>query len=312
MKNRNKVRITPQCIECLIRRQVRITQRLKNPAEKMQYMKEVMQILVEGKPEETAPVLVARINQMQSRYFGTPCSFENEKKFYNDMLLAMEEEIENIIRAQKDPIYCGLQYARAGNYVDFGALGNVNEKTCREILTKARQEKIDEDTYVAFVKDLSDAEQLVYLTDNCGEVVLDKILIKILQETYPHLSIQVIVRGKPVLNDVTMTDAEAVGLTELVPVVSNGTGIGGTWEPDLSEEAREILRHADVILSKGQGNFETLYGCGYNVYYAFLCKCELFTEKFGMDLLQGVFINDKEVSLIQGTQWEDSDEITED
>ncbi len=118
-----------------------------------------------------------------------------------------------------------------------------------------------------FREELSDARSLVYLTDNCGEIVLDKIAVKMLQKLYPHLSITVIVRGEPVVNDATMEDAAMCGLTELVPVIGNGSRVGGTWLPDISEEARQLLDRADVIIAKGQGNFETLNGCGLNIYY---------------------------------------------
>ena len=87
------------------------------------------------------------------------------------------------------------------------------------------------------------------------------------------------------------------GLTKIADVIGNGSGVGGTWLPDISEEARSLLEQADVIISKGQGNFETLHECGLNIYYLFLCKCDLFVRLFDADLFQGMFVNEKRVLL---------------
>lgn len=111
-------------------------------------------------------------------------------------------------------------------------------------------------------------------------------------QQYPQIDITVIVRGKPALNDATIEDAEEAGLSEVVTVIGNGNGITGTWLPEISAEAREKIEEADLILSKGQGNFETLQGCGKNIYYMFLCKCKLFVERFQMEQFEGVLANE--------------------
>lgn len=139
---------------------------------------------------------------------------------------------------------------------------------------------------------LERASKLVYVTDNCGEIVLDKQLIRFLKEQFPNLEITALVRGKQVLNDATIEDAQQIGLTELVPVMENGTGIAGASMRAINEESRKALENADVILAKGQGNFESLYGCGLNVYYLFLCKCDWFVRRFGLTKNAGVFMRE--------------------
>ena len=84
-----------------------------------------------------------------------------------------------------------------------------------------------------------------------------------------------------------------VGLTEIAEVLPNGTDIAGTWLEEISEEAKTVLEEADVIISKGQGNFETLRKCGKNIYYIFLCKCDLFANTFQVPKLTGMLINEK-------------------
>ena len=120
-------------------------------------------------------------------------------------------------------------------------------------------------------------------------------LIKTLKSLYPELQITSMVRGVPVLNDATIDDAKQIGLTDTVEVMGNGSTIAGTCLEDVSEEALNVIKNADVIISKGQGNFETLYGCGLNVYYLFMCKCTLFANRFHKNLFEGMLINDKAV-----------------
>ena len=123
----------------------------------------------------------------------------------------------------------------------------------------------------------------------------DKLVIILLKELCPELDITVIVRGFPVINDATLEDAQDIGLTELTTVIGNGNDIGGTWLPHISSEAREALESADMIIAKGQGNYETLHDCGLNIYYLFLCKCKWFQYQFHAEPLQGMFINERRI-----------------
>ena len=116
----------------------------------------------------------------------------------------------------------------------------------------------------------------MYITDNCGEIVLDKIFIEELKTRYGNLEITVMVRGGLAINDATIEDAQEIGLTKIVPVISNGAAIAGTVKEQLSKEARKQLDSADVIIAKGMGNFESMYQEGINPYYLFLGKCDLF------------------------------------
>ena len=205
--------------------------------------------------------------------------------------------VEEKIRTSADPLETALLYARIGNYIDFAALENVSQETMLKLLENENQEPLSQTEYANFQTDLSTAKTLVYLTDNCGEIVLDKLAVKILKEKYPQLNITVIVRGYPVVNDATMEDAEEIGLTDIVKVTGNGSNVGGTWFPGLSNEARTLLEQADVILAKGQGNFETMNDCGLNVYYLFLCKCDLFQRRFHAKALQGMFLNERRIQM---------------
>ncbi|MBO5387572.1 MAG: DUF89 family protein, partial [Lachnospiraceae bacterium] len=136
-------------------------------------------------------------------------------------------------------------------------------------------------------------------TDNCGEILLDKIFIKCIEDKYPKLKITVIVRGQNVINDATIEDAKQVGLTDIVTCIGNGNGAPGTVIKLLSEEAKQALFEADMIISKGQGNFESLFAEGLNPYYIFLCKCELFVRRFGLKQYESVFMKEERIKGIE-------------
>ena len=146
-------------------------------------------------------------------------------------------------------------------------------------------------------EELKQAKTLLYITDNCGEIVLDKIFIEELKKRYGNLEITVMVRGGLAINDATIEDAQEIGLTKIVPVISNGAAIAGTVKEQLSKEARKQLDSADVIIAKGMGNFESMYQEGINPYYLFLCKCDLFTRRFGVKLFDPIFCKEERLDI---------------
>ena len=185
-----------------------------------------------------------------------------------------------------------IMYAMLGNYIDFGAMAKVDEETLNQMLDNTQSIRFEKEELENLRNDLAMAKKVVFLTDNCGEIVFDKLLIKTMSILYPNITIDAIVRGKPVLNDATMDDAKQVGLDLLVNVLDNGTDIAGTCLHKISELAKEKIEQADVVIAKGQGNFETMRYCKKNVYYLFLCKCKLFAERFGVPLYSGMLVND--------------------
>lgn len=289
------MKINSFCMSCLVQAQARNIQKFEDEEKKSRYMREIFKLLLDSDPELSAPALLEPVTKLYESYWGSQEGFQAEKKSFNDFLLSMEEELEKKIRSTKDPLATALCYARLGNYIDLSALSDVSTEKLLELFAKAEEESLDAEEYQHFLQDLKHGEYLVYLTDNCGEVVLDKLVIKLLKEQYPKLRIEVLVRGIPVTNDADMEDAEYVGLTKLVPVFGNGSGIAGTELSKISQEAREKLERADVIIAKGQGNFETIYTCGLNIYYLFLCKCDWFMQRFHAKHLQGMFVNETRI-----------------
>ncbi len=169
----------------------------------------------------------------------------------------------------------------------------MDEGDLDRLLMSAETKELDRAAYEGLKKDLGEARRLVYFTDNCGEIVLDRLLLEQLKLRFPHLRFQALVRGADVLNDATMRDAAYTGMDRVAEILSNGAAVAGTVYEMLPEEARRALNEADVILAKGQGNYESLCGQGWHVFYAFLCKCELFTSRFRVPALTGMLVEEQ-------------------
>lgn len=300
MKGRTPmIRLNTDCINCMLKRYLsRIPDNLSE-AERLEYMQMICEKIASASMEEGAPVLVQAIKQEMKIRYQIQEDFTEEKHYFNGLMLQKEDETENVIRNSKDSLKLALQYSMTGNYIDFGSMNVVDEEYLKRLLETVEERPIDTKTYDDMCMDLSHAKSLVFITDNCGEIVLDKVLIKVIKEQYPNIEITVMVRGGETLNDATMKDAEEVGMTRLVNVIHNGNDIAGTCINKLSKEALKTLEEADIILSKGQANFETLRGCGKNIYYIFLCKCDMFANRFGVEKYTGMFLNDKDYVTIQ-------------
>ena len=284
--------LSAKCISCLVARQYKLIKDFDDEVKKAEYMKEVLETLHDMGEGEASPVATERMDRRFTDYFGVNRSFEDAKRKYNELLLSKEDELMAAVDASSDRLLAALKLSRVGNYIDFGALASVEEEKLSELIKKAPDDEIDGATYSKFLSDLSHAKKMVFIPDNCGEIVFDKIFIRVIKELYPALDLTVLVRGRPVLNDVTEEDARFVGVDALCPIVPNGNGIAGCYFPALSDEARDLVTSADLVVAKGQGNFETMFGCDLNVYYVFLCKCEWFEIRFGMKHLEGVFVNE--------------------
>ena len=256
------------------------------------YLAEVRQIIDTRKDEDTAPYLVYLFNRAYERRFGKTEPYKEVKQKYNDVVLSMENEIRRKIESSSDPLAASIAYARIGNYIDFGAMNQIDSDTFLALLGDAGLRGNDLQTYEAFLLQCRNAPRFLLIADNCGEIVLDKLFLEQLHAAFPKMALSVMVRGAEVLNDVTLEDAKYAGIDRLASLISNGSSVAGTIYGMLPAEAKEAIDSADVILAKGQGNYESLCGQGRHIFYSLLCKCRLFTDRFDVPELTGVFIEE--------------------
>ena len=279
------MRISESCARCLYDRQ-------KKREPDAEYLAEVARLLAERAEDDTSPLLVYRFNQAHDRRFGAADGYSEVKRRYNDLVLGMEAGLRARIEAAAEPLAAALAFARVGNYIDFGAMDDVDEATFLALFDAAAQREDEAEVYARFLAACEKGERFLLIADNCGEIVLDRLFLEQLRWRFPQLRLQVLVRGAEVLNDVTPADAVYAGIDRVAEIVSNGAAIAGTVYEMLPEDARRALDEADVIYSKGQGNYESLSGQGRHIFYAFLCKCDLFTRRFGVPLYTGMLVEE--------------------
>lgn len=257
------------------------------------FAKDLMRLYLEAPEHVASPWFEPGVSQLLEKHYGiTGDRYIQEKLDSNRFVMERFAQIQARVQAQPDPVYAGLQFSILGNYLDFSALrGKVSYEKLDEMLDMGLGMELDRDCYGRLCREFEQGQRLLYLTDNAGEIGFDRIFAQEIHKKYPHLSITFCVRGGPVLNDATREDAAAVGVE--FPLIDNGNRIGGTVLSLLSPEAREAFESADVILAKGMGNNETLYGCGYNVYYAFLVKCKFFEQRFGKPLMTPMLVAER-------------------
>lgn len=280
------MRVIESCASCLYDKQ---KARMNHP----EYLREVEEIIANRAPEDTAPYLVYRFNQVYAKYFGDVPSYAAIKKQYNDLVLEKEEAIRQQILQSQEPLRTAFLYARVGNYIDFGAMNQVDKNQFLVLLQEAELQERDFLPLEELEKQCACAKRFLLLADNCGEIVLDKLFLEQLSQSFPHLEISVMVRSYEVLNDATPEDAYYVGINKFAKIIANGTSVAGTVYELLPDDAKRVFDEADVILAKGQGNYETLCNQGFHIFYSFLCKCDLFTNRFGVPRLTGILTEER-------------------
>ena len=286
-------RLQPECIRCLVERQLYAYPADAAPDRQLDYMQRLLGLIAGARRDVGVPVLSREIKQLKEELFGTAEDYTQIKRHFNALMLARENELQSRIDAAADPLMEGLKCAFTGNYIDFGAaMHKVDEQQLDELLASPPPFEADEQTIAHLRAELLSAKRIVYLTDNCGEIVMDKLLMRVIRRINPEAELVVIVRGDDVLNDATREDAQQVGLDTVARVMDNGSDVAGTWLEEISPEASHTLETADVILAKGQANFETMRGCGMNVYYLFMCKCSMFASRFNVPRFTGILTHD--------------------
>lgn len=280
--------INAQCYLCHLRKNLDTARQLGTEAQVDAFARDLLALYLSAPADMSSPWLAPGTNALFIRHFNAePDRFREEKQASNAFVLTRLTQIQARIAQAADPLLAGLQFAIFGNYIDFSALyGQVSFQKLDAMLDTATEMDLDMDTYHRLCRRLEGGKRLLYLTDNAGEIAFDRLFAQEIARKYPHLAITFCVRGAPAQNDATREDAAQVGIP--FPVIDNGNAIPGTQLDQLSPEAARAMAEADVILSKGQGNAETLMGSGYPIFYAFLVKCPRFLTLTGKPQLTPV------------------------
>jgi damage-control phosphatase, subfamily I len=224
------------------------------------------------------------VYELTTRLTGRHDPYHEEKIRYNDLCMNMTRQMKKTIEYSIEPLHYAIKAAIFGNIIDLGIGMEFDLDRDAETIFS---EPLAIDHYNEFRKNLeSGRKKILYLGDNAGEIVFDMLLIDELRHDH---DVTYTVKSGPIINDATMQDAKYVGMTDMVKVIETGTnGIGVKWG-GVSEEFRTAFKEADIIISKGQGNFETINECKGDIFFLLRAKCEFVADELGVKLGDIVF-----------------------
>jgi len=262
------------CIPCILRQSLEAARLVSaDPAFHEKILRDVLHWTEEMSLTQTPPALAQRIHRQVRKMTGVADPYRQAKDKLNNLALELIPAFRSDVESADDPLLMAVRLAIAGNMMDMGVNVTLTEadvrQTMQQALTAPFFGEMDK-----FRQAIAKAQSILYLADNAGEIAFDRLLV----EQLLSKRLTVVVRGAPVINDVTLVDAQTVGLDQIVEVIDNGSDAPGTIMSDCSPEFRRRFADADLIIAKGQGNFETLSGEAGNIFFLFKVKCPVIAE----------------------------------
>lgn len=287
------------CITCNINQAIKIMELFevdRNIKEEM--MREVLEYLSNADYSKCNPEIIAGTWDIILKYIENDNPYGDIKKYYNMEILKMTEAIDSLIENSDDKFNTALKIAIAGNLIDFAAKHKFDLEMLKEKIMNIEGLNLAINHSKDLYERLKTAKTVMYLGDNCGEICLDKLFIKYIKSEFPNIEVYFGVRGKIIVNDVTFDDALMVGMQEVAAVIENGDSSLGTVIERVSDEFKEKFYHADVVIAKGQGNYESLSESDKNnIFHLFMAKCEPVSNALGVKSMSILCVENKPSNL---------------
>ena len=285
------------CIPCFVRQALdTVRHATSNELLHENVLRRVLQEASMIQLKEPPPVMGSRIYALISELTDNEDPYRSLKDNSNKRALQLYPELKEKVKNSTDPLETALRLALAGNVIDLGVKGDVNDYDINQTLEDVMLAPLPFGAVDDFREAAHQAQLILYIGDNAGEIVFDRILI----EQLPKEKITFVVRGQPVINDVTIVDAHTSGMANLVEVVDNGSGAPGTLLNDCSASFQRRFKEADLIIAKGQGNYESLSGSSANITFLLMAKCSVIARDIGCQV--GAFIIKNSFSKNPGDQ----------
>jgi uncharacterized protein with ATP-grasp and redox domains len=244
--------------------------------------------------DTTSVVVIEDIWRKIVKKVGTADPFSLEKSNQNEKIMDLYPHLEKIVNAAADPLYMTVKLSILGNSMDLMVADT--SITVENLISEKLKMPLSEENYSQFKQQLKASKHLLIFGDNAGEIVFDKLLIETIKKMH-QLEITYVVRSVPTLNDATLKEAKSVGLDRIASVIENGIDgpLPGTLLSRCSSKVNDLVRQADLIISKGGGNFDTLdeerKHLNKNISFLLLSKCEPYCNHFDMKLYHPILAN---------------------
>jgi uncharacterized protein with ATP-grasp and redox domains len=268
--------VTYDCIPCAIGSLVTlftkglVPERRQEPA-----MRALLAYLSQLDFKLSLPQMGQEMHRLIRDVLENPDPYFEIKRTFNQLMLEYYPDLKKLVDEAADPFLMALKLAIAGNVIDFGPNRPFDFNAT---LDRAKTMVLAVDESESLRDSIPRARTLLYLGDNAGEIVMDRILL----ETIRHPNVYFAVRGAPVINDATIDDARSVGIDRIAQVIANGDDAPGTILETSSPEFRDIFDRADLVIAKGQGNYEGLCGIDKNIYFILMAKCDHVAAHLGV------------------------------
>lgn len=268
--------VDQRCVACFLKTYKRLFQKFSVGEAQQKAFIDFFNQTIESDTTGFTPLIQRNLNNTFCRILSITDPFSEEKEESNQVALELYSQWKPRVIKSADPFHLALRLAIAGNIMDYGASTSFDiHKTIDRVVSS----KFAIDQSELLRAKLQNASKVLYLGDNAGEIVFDKLFIEVIK----HENIKFVVKGAPVLNDVTINDAAQVGMHSAANVISNGYDAPSTILSCCSSEFLQEYNSADIIISKGQGNLEGLLSENDpRIFFLLMIKCDLIAETLGV------------------------------
>lgn len=262
------MKINEKCLPCLINQVIKVAN-ITNCSNRDDLYHQVFEQLSKIDFNKPNPEIIGMIFELVKKHLNNEDPYQEIRQYYNNLFLQSYDDFDKKINSFKTAI----KYAIIGNIIDFSPINNQEITKIDDWFDNIDNLSLTIDHVDKLINDIKKAKTILYLGDNCGEICLDKLLLKRIKQLNPSLKIYFGVRGKPVVNDSIESDAYEVGIDEYASIISNGDNSLGTILSRTSAQFNQIYQNCDFVIAKGQANFESLSEENKKIYFLLMVKC---------------------------------------
>jgi uncharacterized protein with ATP-grasp and redox domains len=276
------MKIQENCLPCIVNQAIKVAT-MVGLEDKEQLLRKTFTYLsqVDFKTSSTSEV-IGEIFVLLKKEIGNEDPYKETRVQYNKMFLEQIPDLEREINGVENPFIEAIKYAIIGNMIDFNPIHNLLLSDIETSFTRLKEEQLEINHSNLLIQEIGNAATILYLGDNCGEICLDKILIKKIKELNPSCQVFFGTRGEAVVNDSVEEDAYFVGIDDHATIISNGDSSMGTVLYRTSKRFQEIYKNADIVIAKGQANYECLSNENKNIYFLLMTKCSMIAMNIGV------------------------------
>jgi uncharacterized protein with ATP-grasp and redox domains len=272
------LKIGLECIPCFVRQAFEAVSLVTDDKKSRErILRQILFRMANESFDKTPPSVGGDIHRVVRLLSGNNDPYLETKRISNASAFKLMPSLKELIKSSVDPFETAVRVAIAGNIIDYGQGDHVGEEKVKKTVSQCLDQPISKDAINELKEEIGKASNILYLGDNAGEVFFDKLLIEELHG-YP---ITFVVRGAPTINDALKDDARMAGLDTLVRVVDNGSDVPGTILEECSPEFKRQFGDADLVIAKGQGNYETLSDNQKKTFFLLQAKCPVISKDIG-------------------------------